>query len=145
MAATPGRSPGEEARAQAVESLPPLPAASSVESARFELHVTVPESVRVGRAASFDVVLTPLGDHHVNRDYPTNVSVSGSRGLSMPKAKLVKKDAEELTEQRVRFVVPFVAETAGAHDAETRIRFALCSPVDCVPEQRTLSFTITAN
>lgn len=95
-----------------------------------------------GKLGTFVVDLEPRGEYHVNEDYPMSVTVSAGEGLSLPKAELQKDDAAEFGEKKARFEVPFTPATKGEHRVQAHVRFAVCTPETCVPDERKLALAL---
>jgi hypothetical protein len=123
----------------------PAPAAAltdRVEDPTFELAAAPAGPYAPGKLGSFAISLKPRGEYHINQDFPMSVSVQSSAGIEFPKAKLDKPQAAEFGEQLARFDVPFTAKSAGAHKVEAHVKFAVCTPENCVPDERTLAVVL---
>jgi hypothetical protein len=90
---------------------------------------------------SFAVSLTPRGVYHVNQDYPFSVSLTAA-GVTFPKAELGKADAAKFDEKSVQLDVPFSAAAAGKYSVSALVKFAVCTPETCVPDERTLALAL---
>ena len=60
----------------------------------------------------------------------------------MAKSQLERPDAAEFGEKAARFDVPFTPAQAGEHTVQAKVRFAVCTPETCVPDERTLALAI---
>jgi hypothetical protein len=148
QAAAPPAAPAQEAKpaappAAAVEK-PAAPAALSnrVDDPSFELVAAASGPYAAGKLASFAISLTPRGVYHVNQEFPIGISLHPDEGLSLPKSELAKADAATFGEKAARFDVPFTAQKAGEHRVEAKVRFAVCTPENCVPDERTLALSL---
>lgn len=125
---------------------PAEPAAAAptdrIEDPTFELAASPVGPYAPGKLGSFAVTLKPRGEYHVNMDYPMTISVQSSDGVDFPKQKLGKPEAAQFGEQLARFDVPFTPKTAGAHKVEANVKFAVCTPENCVPDERTLAVVL---
>jgi hypothetical protein len=121
---------------------PEAPPSDRVEDPTFELMAKPAGPYKPGELGSFAVSLTPRGEYHINQDFPMTVSVEPSAALDFPKAKLGKPEAAEYGENLARFDVPFTAKTAGSHTTLAKVRFAVCTPENCVPDERTLAVVL---
>jgi hypothetical protein len=120
------------------------PPSDRVEDPTFELAVAPAGPYAAGKLGSFAVSLKPRGEYHINQDFPMSVSVQDNAGdppgsLEFPKSKLDKPEAAEFGEQLARFDVPFTPKSAGAHKVVVDVKFAVCTPENCVPDERTLA------
>jgi hypothetical protein len=123
----------------------PQPAAAAtdhVDDPSFELAASPVGPYTAGKLGSFGVSLKPRGVYHVNQEYPISISLHADEAVSLPKAELAKADAATFGEKLARFDVPFTAAKAGSHRVEAKVRFAVCTPENCVPDERTLALML---
>lgn len=113
-----------------------------VEDPTFELRAVPSGPYAPGKLGSFAVSLEPRGEYHINQDFPMSVSVSPSAAIDFPKANLEKPEAAQFGEELARFDVPFTPKAAGSHTIEAKVRFAVCTPENCVPDERTLAVVL---
>lgn len=116
-------------------------ATDTVEDASFSLALKPTGPYAPGKVQSFAVSLKPKGEYHVNQDYPFSVSLTG-QGVSFPKAELGKSDAAKFDDHAIELDVPFTAAAAGKHTATAHVKFAVCTPETCVPDERTLALAL---
>lgn len=140
---------GEEAATSAPPATetpaPPAEARASWTEPNFTLVGTAPAPVAAGAPATFEVVLTPLGAYHVNREYPWTVSVTGPDGVTLPQPTLESGSAAEMTDTIARFNVPFTASAAGTHHLVANVDFGICTDEGCQFETRAVAVDVTAN
>ena len=142
--------PAEAPKPPVVQAAPPpaptpAPAAAAtdhVEDPSFELAAVPVGPYTAGKLGSFGVSLKPRGVYHVNQEYPISISLHADDAVSLPKAELAKTDAATFGEKLARFDVPFTAAKAGSHRVEAKVRFAVCTPENCVPDERTLALML---
>ena len=90
--------------------------------------------------ASLAVELRGAGHFHVNELYPVSLELEVRDG-STEKPSLRRADAAEYTQALARFAVP--VQRAGARTVVLgRMRFAVCSAENCVPESRNFAVAI---
>ena len=123
---------------------PAAPAAAGpvVADTGFELRATAAGPYKAGQAGSFGVALTAAGGYHVNEEFPIRVTVRAPEGVTLPKGQLVRADAAEFGAERARFEVPFTPAAAGEKRVEVQVDFAVCTPENCMPDQRTLALAL---
>jgi hypothetical protein len=140
---------GEEAPASSAPTTetpaPPAEARASWAEPNFTLVGTAPEALTAGTAGAFEIVLTPLGEYHVNREYPWTVSVTGPEGVTLPQPTLESGSAAEMTDTVARFSVPFTASTAGTHHMVASVDFGICTDEGCQFETRAVAVDVTVN
>jgi hypothetical protein len=122
---------------------PAAPPSDKVEDPTFELAVTPVGSYAAGKPGSVAITLKPRGVYHVNQDYPMSIALKVPPALTVAKAELQKSEAAEYTEQVARFDVPVTPTQAGTHQLEANVKFAVCTPENCVPDERTLALALT--
>lgn len=133
----------ERAEAPAPAPKVEAPAGPVVTTSEFELRAIADDGgYTKGELAQFTVALTGRGGWHVNQEFPMSVEVRGSEALQFPKAALEKADAVEFTEEKARFAVPFTATGEGSHRVEAKVRFAVCTDENCIPEERSLALDL---
>jgi hypothetical protein len=120
----------------------PAPLGPVVEDASFELRAETKPQYGRGAESSLSIVLTPKGAFHVNEEYPIRVRLTAPPVVGLVKAALEKNDATEFSKQRARFDVPFVATQAGSSKVRAVVSFAVCTDENCIPDERTLEFTV---
>jgi hypothetical protein len=136
--------PAPAAPTPAPTPAPAAPAAAAtdkVDDATFELALKPTGPYAPGKVQSFAVSLKPKGEYHVNQDYPFSVSLTG-QGVSFPKAELGKSDAAKFDDNAIELDVPFTAAAAGKHSVSAHVKFAVCTPETCVPDERTLALAL---
>jgi len=138
----PAAAPAAPAPAPTPAPAAPAAAASDrVDEPSFELALKPTGPYAPGKVQSFAVSLKPRGEYHVNQDYPFSVSLTG-QGVTFPKAELSKADAAKFDDHAVELDVPFSAPAAGKHTVSALVKFAVCTPETCVPDERTLALAL---
>jgi hypothetical protein len=122
---------------------PDEPAGPRVETGSFLLAVTPTEpGYSVGKAGQVEIALEGRGDWHVNQDYPIRVDLKAGSGVALQKTELVKEDAKEFGEKRVRFLAGVEASTTGEHELTCDVSFAMCTEENCILEKRTVAMQL---
>jgi len=131
--------PPGEGGGTAGEGEPQGEAAAEIEDPSFLLRANAQGPYRSGELGRFGISLTPRGEYHVNQEYPMSIELTGPNGVEFPKSTLERADAAEFGEQEARFDVPFTPGATGEHRIEAKVSFAVCTPENCVPDERTLA------
>lgn len=119
------------------------PAGPRIETASFLLEVGSPEAkYGVGRAGEVEIEIEGRGEWHVNQDYPIRVDLEAGPGAGLQRRELVKGDAKEFNEDRVRFVAALQPTKAGSHEVKCDVSFAMCTEENCVLENRTVAMRV---
>lgn len=102
-------------------------------------------AAKAGAAGSGAVTVTPKGVWHLNREFPTSLSLSPSDGVNVPKAKLKLADAKRFDEHKgLEFSFPYEAKAAGKHKIDVKLKFAICIETSCSPVTETFAIDIDA-
>lgn len=115
-----------------------------IEEATFELVATAAGPYTAGNPGTFEIRLAGRGDYHVNIDplFPFSIALGGPDAVAFEEAALDRESAEEFTEERARFEVPFVPNAEGEHKVTATVDFAVCTATTCIPETRTLALVL---
>lgn len=98
-----------------------------------------------GSIGKFDITIRPLGIYHINQKFPTSLQVKTPKTLSFFKTTLQKADAENFSEQKVQFSIPFTPIEKGQHEVEVKVAFAVCTEKTCIPVQKKVVVTLPVN
>jgi hypothetical protein len=134
-----------EAPAAAAPTAPAGAAPSSIEEASFALRLVEAGPYKAGELGRFVLQIEPRGEYHLNMEYPVEIAVTSDTGATFPKANLAKPDAAEFGEKKARFEVPFTAVAAGDQKVQCNVKFAVCTPETCVPDERNLTLAVAVN
>ncbi len=116
--------------AWAAEPPPVVPLLTSKAGEHFTLEVRqVPAGAAGERAAELSIV--PAAGYKVNLEYPTRVQLSATGGLTLPKPVLARSDAREMSKERARFLLPFVAPAGAKGELAAEVRFSVCNDRQC--------------
>ncbi len=95
-----------------------------------------------GQKAVARLKITPGAGFHINKDYPTSLSLTPPTGVTLDKPKLAAKDAAKWEEQGGEFDVAYTAAKPGKQVVTGEIKFAVCSANSCDPKKSAVSFEI---
>jgi len=135
--------PSAAAAEKAAPAKAPAPATDRVDDPSFELAAVPGGPYAVGQLGSFAVSLKPRGEYHINQDYPIAISLRPPAGMNLPRSEFKKADAAVFGEKLARFDVPLTPQEKGAQRLEANVRFAVCTPETCIPDERTLALVLT--
>ena len=134
--------PSSEARAEAPVAKPAPAAGARAEGQGFVVEVTPPADVKVGVEAKAKVVLKPVAPYHVNKEFPTHLTVTPPAGVDLAKAKQKPEDATKFEEAGAVFEVAFTPREAGDKRFEAAFKFAVCTTETCDPKSEKLAWTV---
>lgn len=119
------------------------PAGPSIETGTFLLAVAPTQpKYAAGQPGSVQIELQSRGEWHVNQEYPIRVDLAAPEGVALPKAELLKDDAKEFGEDKVRFLAEVEPSAAGTHEVSCDVSFALCTEENCILERRTVAMQL---
>ena len=119
------------------------PVGPKIETGSFLLAVAPAQpKYAAGKAGDFEIALESRGDWHVNQEYPIRVDIKAPEGVGVPKAELVKDDAKEFGDDKVRFLASVEPSVAGKHEVECDVSFAMCTEENCILERRTVAMEL---
>jgi len=108
--------------------------------ASFTVKVDAPAAKKAA-PGKVHVHITPGSGFHMNKDYPTSVTVVAPAGVTVEKGKLTGADIK-LVEAGADFDVGFVAADVGKKSFEGELKFAVCSATSCDPKKEKLTFVV---
>jgi hypothetical protein len=117
-----------------------LPARALADSS-FAVKVSAPPATHQQRAVA-KIHIAPGAGFHVNKDYPTVVSVVAPTGVTVEKARQTAKDALRMEEAGADFEVAFTPAEPGKKLFTGELKFAVCSANSCDPKKERLAFTV---
>ena len=108
----------------------------------FKLDV-VPDGA-AGLEQTFHVNVLPGKGFHMNKDYPTKLTLELPAGVSSPKVVQVAEDAEKFTETSLTFGVKLAAAAKGDYTIPATLKFAVCTDSTCNPKKQQISLALKA-
>ncbi|MDH5671652.1 MAG: hypothetical protein OEZ06_05845 [Myxococcales bacterium] len=145
-AAAPSAEPEAKAPEPAAEAAKPAAEVSDkAEDPSFEMQLSPVGTYAAGKLGTAQLSLKPRGEYHINQEYPISIDLKGSDGMTLPKQTLGKDEAASFGDKEAKFDVPFSCEKAGEHRIEALVKFAVCTPETCVPDERTLALNVAVD
>lgn len=125
------------------DTKPNEPAGPRLETGSFLLQVaSIQPTYNVGEAGAVEIELEGRGEWHVNQDYPIRVDIKAGPGVGLQQKKLLKGDAKEFNEDKVRFLAALEPAEAGDHEVTCDVSFAMCTDENCILEKRTVAMHV---
>lgn len=119
------------------------PAGPTIETGSFALAIApAAEGYAAGKPGALEIALESRGEWHVNQDYPIRVDLKAPDAVKLPKAELVKDDAAEFGDEKVRFTAAVEPSEAGEHEVTCDVSFAMCTEENCILEKRTVAMVL---
>ena len=110
----------------------------------YSLKIDAPAGKKAQRGV-VKIHIAPGSGYHMNKDYPTSVTVTPPTGASVEKPKQTAKDATKFEEAGADFEVAYTSTAAGKQTFSGEIKFAVCTASTCDPKKEKLSFTVDVN
>ena len=117
-------------------------AGDTVSKPEYEVKFTG-QACATGAEAQLALTVVAKGDHHVNKDYPSKVTVTAPAGVEVTKAKLDKGDAKFEGEDKMVFAVPVKGAKPGTYTVSSTIKFSVCNESVCLLKEETVTADVT--
>jgi hypothetical protein len=91
------------------------------------------------------VVVRPGKGFHMNKDYPTKLSLELPAGVTAAKPVLEPADAEAFDDNQLAFAVKLTAASAGDYSIPGMLKFAVCTESTCNPKKHAIALALTAH
>jgi hypothetical protein len=114
-------------------ALPPLAA-----KAFYRIDLAKPPACSVGATCEAELVLTALGDYHVNERYPVKLEVEPGSVEAEGTGTFVRHDKTGTLAVKLR------PTQAGAHEVRGTFKLSVCTEANCEIEAPKIAFSITA-
>jgi hypothetical protein len=110
----------------------------------FAVKIEAPPAKKAQKGVA-KIHVSPGSGAHLNKEYPTSVTVVAPTGVTVDKTKQTAKDAVKFEEAGAEFDVGFTAADAGKKTFTGELKFAVCTPTSCDPKKEKISFTVDVN
>ena len=116
-------------------------AGSATAADKYDVKVNAPAAKAKAKGVA-KISITPKGKYHMNTDYPAKLSLSGSDGLTVEKAKQTKADAAKFDQSAAEFQVSYTSASPGKKSITGELKFAVCADSECVPSTEKISIDV---
>jgi hypothetical protein len=110
--------------------------------ATFSYKFEVPAAAKKGERTVVKLKLAPGAGYHMNKEFPTSLSLVAPAGVVLEKPKQAAKDATKFAETGAEFDVVLTSADAGSKVVSGDLKFAVCSATSCDPKREKVSFTV---
>jgi hypothetical protein len=107
----------------------------------FTMKLAAPKSASKGAKVTVSVEITPKAGFHLNKDFPTKLTVTPPAGVTVAKAEQSAADAVAFEPGHGTWQVVFTADSAGAKAFTGRMKFAVCTDTTCNPQKQDLAWS----
>jgi hypothetical protein len=116
---------------------------TALADADYASKVTAP-SAKANTKAVAKIKVESKGAYHVNKEFPTKLTLEAPAGVTLEKAKQTAKDAVKLDDKAAEFEVAFTSSEKGKKEFKGELKFALCDNAgkECLPKSEKISFTV---
>ncbi len=115
---------------------------TTVAGTGFELSVSVPATSKPGTPIELTLALIPTTGRKINQEFPLSITVAAPTDVKVPRVKLGRADARELSDTRAVFPIALTPSTAGERTITLDVRFAVCSDRACEPRRESISVSL---
>lgn len=105
----------------------------------YTLKVEAPPAQK-GQPAVAKILVVPAAGYHINKEFPTSLSLTAPAGVKLGKTHLGSKDAAKWEEKGGEFDVSYTAEKSGKVTGE--LKLAVCSSTSCDPKKTPVAFEV---
>lgn len=128
-------------RGAALEGAAPADQAPGAPDDSFQVETAAVAGAAGGESVA-RVVVTPGKGFHMNKDYPTKLTLELPSGVTSPKAILEPADAEAFTENQLAFAVKLTAAAKGDYTIPGTLKFAVCTESTCNPKKQAIALSL---
>ncbi|MBP8811250.1 MAG: hypothetical protein KBG48_18760 [Kofleriaceae bacterium] len=90
------------------------------------------------------VVVRPGKGFHMNKDYPTKLTLEVPAGVTTAKPVLLPADAEAFDDNQLAFAVKLTPAAAGDYSVPATLKFAVCTESTCNPKKTAVALALKA-
>lgn len=91
------------------------------------------------------LVVKPGAGYHMNKEFPTKLTLEPPAGVTLAKAVLEPADAEKFDDNELAFAVKMTAAGAGEYTIPGTFKFAVCTETTCDPKKQKVALVLKAN
>ena len=106
----------------------------------YRLEIRYPNELASGTEGTVMVTVIPAEGWHMNKDFPTKLTVEAPDGVKLTKEMQKVPDAVEFTNDKAVFAVKFTSSSAGAKAFSGKFKFAVCTSSTCDPKRSDLAW-----
>jgi len=110
----------------------------------FSLTISAPDPVAAGAAATAKLTVKPGKGYHMNKDFPTKLTIEPPAGVTLAKTTFEGEDAVEFTDDHLVFEVDCTPGSTGTYTVSGKLKFAVCTESTCDPKRQAISFAVAA-
>lgn len=108
----------------------------------FSYKFEVPAPAKKGQRAVVTLRLLPGAGYHMNKDFPTSLTLTAPAGLGLEKTKQGAKDATKFEDGGAVFEIGLTGSELGPKVVTGDLKFAVCTATSCDPKREKVSFTV---
>jgi len=111
----------------------------------FQLTAEQAAPTAAGGEAVARLVVRPGSGYHMNKDFPTKLTLEPPAGVTLSKLVLEPGDAEKFSDTELAFAVQMTASAAGEYTIPGTFKFAVCTDTTCDPKKQKVALVLKAN
>lgn len=118
---------------------------ATIDGDAYTIKLSVPKSVPKGAEGVVTLDLVPKKGWHLNKEFPTKLSITPPDGVSVKKPEQALPDATAWTEEAGQFSIAFTAAAAGPKQFAGKFKFAVCTDTTCDPKREELAWSVAVD
>lgn len=117
----------------------------SANDTSFKLTTTQAEPTKAGGETVARLVVNPGSGYHMNKEFPTKLTLEPPAGVTLSKTVFEPADAERFDDNELAFAVKMTATGAGEYTIPGTFKFAVCTDTTCDPKKQKVALVLKAN
>jgi len=117
----------------------------SANDTSFKLTTTQAEPTKPGGETTARLVVIPGSGYHMNKEFPTKLTLEPPAGVTLSKTVFEPADAERFDDNELAFAVKMTATGAGEYTIPGTFKFAVCTDTTCDPKKQKVALVLKAN
>ncbi|HUQ05485.1 MAG TPA: hypothetical protein VM261_23445 [Kofleriaceae bacterium] len=118
---------------------------SGANDTSFKLTTEQAAPTKAGGEAVARLVVKPGAGYHMNKDFPTKLTLEPPAGVTLSKAVLEPADAEKFDDNELAFAVKMTPAGVGEYTINGTFKFAVCTDTTCDPKKQKVALVLKAN
>lgn len=107
----------------------------------YALQVSPPARAKAKQRATATVRITFEPEAHLNKEFPTRLTLHAPRDVALAKA-LLEKDDVTFDGTAAVLQLAFTPSSPGKKEITGELRFAVCLPDECYPQTKPITLTV---
>ena len=122
-----------------------LPLSSKVvaDTDAYTIKLSAPATMTSGSDGNATIELIPKGTYHLNKEFPTKLTVAAPADVKLKKDSQGIADAVTYKEKEGKWSFEFKPSAAGDKSFTCKFKFAVCTDTTCEPKKEDLAWNVS--